>query len=126
MAKEQRAADVDAGIEVVSVRRHPQDWRVATYRVDRVFRPRWDNETGGVQRGTGRLYLFAYVMCDEMLGGELGHSCRHGPPPHEIKVCITKAGNDPKVYAALAARAGSKEAVLERKRVEAEAMARAC
>src|SRR5437764_882387 len=23
----------------------------------------------------------------------VGHSCRHGPPPHHIKVCITKIDN---------------------------------
>lgn len=91
----------------ITVRRHPQDWQTATYPIDRVFRPRWDTETGGVRRSTGRTYLFAYVLCDEGMG-ELGHSCRHGPPPHEIKVCITKTGNDPATYSALAEKAGPK------------------
>jgi hypothetical protein len=33
-------------------------------------------------------------MCDGMIAGELAHSCEHGPPPHRIKVCITKKGNE--------------------------------
>jgi hypothetical protein len=34
-------------------------------------------------------------MCDGMIDGELAHPCRHGgPPPHEIKVCVTKKGNE--------------------------------
>jgi hypothetical protein len=27
------------------------------------------------------------------IDGEIGHSCRHGPPPHRIKVCMTKKDN---------------------------------
>jgi len=33
-------------------------------------------------------------MCDGMIAGELSHTCRHGPPPHRVKVCITKKGNE--------------------------------
>ncbi|MDT9598542.1 hypothetical protein [Sphingosinicella rhizophila] len=109
---------------VINVRRHPSDYRIATYACDRVFRPRWDDETGGLQRGTGRLYLFAYVMCDEMIDGELAHSCRHGQAPHEIKVCITKVGNDAGAYKALAEKAGPKEDVTAKRRVAAEALRR--
>jgi hypothetical protein len=29
-----------------------------------------------------------------MIAGDLAHSCEHGPPPHRIKVCITKKGNE--------------------------------
>jgi hypothetical protein len=38
-------------------------------------------------------YLHGYVWCDGMIAGELAHSCRHGPGPHRIKVCITKIDN---------------------------------
>jgi hypothetical protein len=34
-----------------------------------------------------------YVMCDGMIDGELAHSCSHGPPPHDIKVCLLKKDN---------------------------------
>ena len=39
-------------------------------------------------------YLHGYVWCDAMIAGELAHTCTHGPPPHRIKVCITKKGNE--------------------------------
>jgi hypothetical protein len=32
-------------------------------------------------------------MCDAMIGGELNHSCSHGPPPHRIKVALLKGAN---------------------------------
>ena len=49
---------------------------------------------GGVQHRANRYYLHGYVMCNRMIAGELAHSCEHGPPPHRIKVCITKKGNE--------------------------------
>ncbi len=78
---------------LVKVRRQPDDWRIATYDLTRVYRLRWDNVGGGVQRGSA-MHVYGYVLCDGLIDGELAHSCRHGPPPHEIKVCITKKYNE--------------------------------
>lgn len=78
---------------LVRVRRQPSDWRIAAYDIRSVSRLRWDNIGGGIQRGSA-VHVYGYVLCNEMVGGELAHSCRHGPPPHEIKVCITKMHND--------------------------------
>ena len=77
----------------VFVRRHPTDWQTAEYSSDKIYRLRWDSMSGGVGRATSHPALFCYVMCDEMISGELAHSCRHGPPPHEIKVCLVKKLN---------------------------------
>ena len=41
----------------------------------------------------GVAYLHGYVWCDAMITGAVAHSCRHGPPPHHIKVCITRIDN---------------------------------
>jgi hypothetical protein len=78
---------------LVKVRRQPDDWRIATFDLARVYRLRWDNVGGGVQRGSA-MHVYGYVLCDGMIDGELAHSCRHGPSPHEIKVCITKKYNE--------------------------------
>jgi hypothetical protein len=53
----------------------------------------WDNTSGGVGRKTSHPALFGYVMCDEAIEGAVSHTCRHGPPPHRIKVCIPKVCN---------------------------------
>ncbi len=78
---------------IVKVRRQPDDWRIASYEIRNVTGLRWDSVGGGVQRGSA-LHVYGYVMCDGMIDGELAHSCRHGPPPHEIKVCLTKKHNE--------------------------------
>lgn len=89
--------------ETVRVRRGPQDSFIAEYRLCDVWGLHYDCVTGGIGVPTNRTYLFGYVQCDAMIAGELAHSCSHGPPPHRIKVCITKTGNDKQTYARLAA-----------------------
>jgi hypothetical protein len=78
---------------VVKVRRQPGDYRLATYPLEKVYRMRCDNVGGGIQQRSA-MHVYGYVLCNELTGGKLAHSCRHGPPPHEIKVCITKKHNE--------------------------------
>jgi len=78
---------------LVKARRQPGDYRLATYPLERVYRMRWDNVGGGIQQRSA-MHVYGYVLCNELIGGKLAHSCRHGQPPHEIKVCITKKHNE--------------------------------
>jgi len=81
--------------ETVQVRRHPQDWQTAVYKLQDIEGLHWDIESGGVQHRTSHPTVFGYVMCDGMVSGEVAHSCAHGPPPHRIKVCLPKTHNKP-------------------------------
>jgi hypothetical protein len=78
---------------LVKVRRQPGDHRLATYLLERVSRMRWGKIGGGIRQRSA-MHVYGYVMCNELIAGRLAHSCRHGPPPHEIKVCITKKHNE--------------------------------
>ena len=100
---------------VVWVRRQFDDHRHAAYRLGDVGGWHWSNISGGVQQRANRYYLHAYVMCDGMIAGELAHRCEHGPPPHRIKVCITKKGNE-KFWRAIEEVAPPSPASLERSR----------
>jgi len=71
---------------------------IASYPLDSIRRPHWSDVSGGVYARAPQPLLHAYVMCDEMLEGEIDHSGEHGPCPHEIKVCIVKKDNDPEIY----------------------------
>jgi hypothetical protein len=94
---------------IVKVRREPGDYRIASYPLDAVENPHWDRVSGGVQAPAPRDLLYGYVMCNEMIAGEVAHSGLHaGPCPHNIKVCILKKDNEPTVYAQLAEEAGPK------------------
>ncbi|HEY6166748.1 MAG TPA: hypothetical protein VI454_01825, partial [Verrucomicrobiae bacterium] len=80
---------------VVWVRRRFNDRRShrAAYRLAEVSGLHWSSRSGGKRRRASRPYLHGYVRCDAMIIGVVGHSCRHGPPPHHIKICITKIDN---------------------------------
>ncbi|MDR6954918.1 hypothetical protein J2X65_004294 [Ancylobacter sp. 3268] len=78
---------------IVSVRRHPQDWQTATYRLGDIQNLHWDVASGGVLRATSHPALFGYVWCNGALSGAVAHSCSHGLPPHRIKVCLPKVCN---------------------------------
>lgn len=79
---------------IVWVRRQFDDHRHVAYGLADVSGWHWSDVSGGVQHRANRHYLQAYVWCDGMIAGELAHRCEHGPPPHRIKVCITKKGNE--------------------------------
>lgn len=81
---------------VVSVRRRWNDNQIGKVRLTGLSGFHWS------QFGGGQTYLFGGVAPKPFLpactfwtkiDGEIGHSCRHGPPPHRIKVCIAKKDN---------------------------------
>ncbi|HWK96293.1 MAG TPA: hypothetical protein VNR39_12810 [Pseudolabrys sp.] len=79
---------------VVWVRRQFDDHRHAAYRLAEVSEWHKSRYSGGIGNKANRRYLHGYVWCDAMIAGRLAHSCQHGPPPHRIKVCVTKKGNE--------------------------------
>jgi hypothetical protein len=79
---------------VVWVRRQFSSRKHAAYRLADVEEWHWSSMSGGVRRRANRYYPHGYVWCDAIIAGRLGHTCMHGPPPHRIKVCVTKKGNE--------------------------------
>jgi hypothetical protein len=94
----------------VWVRRQWNDYRRARYRLSDTQGAHWDTVSGGVAATAPQPFIHLYVWCDEMIEGELAHSCRHGAGPHHVKVCVLKGENEPEAYAALLAQAGPKPA----------------
>ena len=84
----------------VVVRRQWDDWRKATTDLSKISGLDWDNCSGGVMAPAPRFFLHGYVFCTD-LEGDIAHSCRHGPPPHKIKVCLVKKDNEPEVWKTL-------------------------
>lgn len=100
---------------VVWVRRQFDHHKHAAYRLADVDGWHWSDISGGVMHRANRRYLHGYVWCDGMIAGTLAHSCAHGPPPHRIKVCVTKKGNE-KFWDAIAAVAPPNDAPARRTR----------
>jgi hypothetical protein len=94
---------------VVSVRRQWNSWRSATCPLDKIEKLHWSNVSGGVNAFAPRDFLHGYILCTDVIDGELDHSCEHGAPPHRIKVCIVKTENKkvwPQILAAVPASRG--------------------
>jgi hypothetical protein len=79
---------------LVKVRRQWNSTRIAIYRLADVTDIAWRKYSGGLGHKANRRYLHGYVLCDQMVEGRVAHSCKHGPKPHTIKVCITRKGNE--------------------------------
>jgi hypothetical protein len=115
---------VDQAAEpTITIRRQWNDWRKATVRLQDLWGFHCDDTSGGVRARSSQMFLHAYIWCTAPMEGEISHSCRHGKPPHEIKVCITKADNTKAEYAAAVAKL-ELEAQARRKREAKHAASR--
>ena len=101
-----RGARLGSGAPV-RVRRDWNDHRIGTVRWSDLKNPRWDVISGGEQNPTPQPFIHAYVWCNKVRGN-IAHSCVHGPPPHNIKVCLVRKDNSKIVWDRLLALAGSK------------------
>jgi len=90
----------------VRVRRRWNTPELAELSIDKLWDLRFRDDPGGVCRALPRGFLFAYVWCDNLPSGALGHVCRSDPPaPHELLVCILPTDNSSDVYEVLRANA---------------------
>lgn len=94
--------------EIVWVRRQPGDYRMAKYKVSDIKKLHWSDISGGVKAQLDQNYLCCYVRCDELIDGNIAHSCAHGEGPHRIKVCVIKSDNSELLYKKLAELAGTR------------------
>jgi hypothetical protein len=79
---------------LVEVRREWNDGATAMYRLDAVSGWHWHCVGGGMNAWGSRDFPHGYVKCNEAVSGRVSHSCKHGPPPHNIKICILQEGNE--------------------------------
>ncbi len=89
----------------VYVRRDWNDRGVGRVRWSDLHDPRWDTVSGGAQVENPLPLLHAYVWCDKVRG-KIGHSCAHGPGPHNINVCMLRDDNSRRIWRRLLDLAG--------------------
>lgn len=99
------AAESSEGEAMVTIARDHGDATVEVWESD-LTGFHYASVTGGRAAKLPGPKLAAYVMCTSLPYGKyFGHSCEHGPPPHRIKVIVSKALNDPDVFDRLQAKA---------------------
>ena len=93
------------GRSTVYVRRDWNDRGMGRVRWADLHDPLWDTVSGGAQVENPLPLLYGYVWCDKVRG-KIGHSCAHGPGPHNIKVCILREDNSKRIWRRLLDLAG--------------------
>jgi hypothetical protein len=93
------------GRSTVYVRRDWNDRGMGRVRWADLHDPRWDIVSGGAQVENPLPLLHGYVWCDKVRG-KIGHSCAHGPGPHNIKVCMLREDNSNRIWRRLLDLAG--------------------
>lgn len=78
----------------VFIKRQPNDMGIAKVLFENLQEVHWDNISGGIHAKSGQDILYGYIYCDQIIEGEIGHSCAHGNFPHYIKVFIPMKYND--------------------------------
>ena len=89
----------------VYVRRDWDDRGLGRVRWSDLNSPRWDTVSGGTRVEGPLPLLHGYVWCDKVRG-KIGHSCAHGPGPHNIKVCMLREDNIGRIWQRLLVLAG--------------------
>ena len=93
------------GRSSVYVRRDWNDRGMGRVRWSDLHDPRWDTMSGGAQVENPLPLLHGYGWCDKVRG-KIGHSCAHGPGPHNIKVCMLREDNSNRIWRRLLDLAG--------------------
>jgi len=81
----------------VAIKQKPMDVRLGFVHIDNIHNLRWDDTATGVVNRTP-IFPYGFVSCDDIVDGEVGHSCRRGSGPHSIKVCVIKKYTHISVY----------------------------
>ena len=88
-----------SGDELIIIRRQWNDWRKIQIPLSCLFNFHVSAYSGGVKARSPYPMLYAIIKCTDIPEGEeFGHSCHHGPPPHNIKVCIVQRDNPKELY----------------------------
>ena len=92
----------------VYIRRQWNDWQKGKVYLDTLEGLKWDRISGGVQARAPQLFIHGYIWCNDIIEGEIAHTCSHGPPPHRIKVCVVMKDNSKETWAELLEIVGAK------------------
>lgn len=102
---QQAQSDTSADDPDVVIRRQWNDYRKAKVKLSALTDLQWRRVSGGVNAVSPQPFIHGRVLCTQV-DGDIAHSCMHGPPPHEILVCVVKKDNAKDVLARVLELAG--------------------
>ena len=79
---------------LLAVRRQPTNRRIGKVRLGDIRNLHWRRQSGGIKsRFMAQPFVFGLILCTDIVEGRIAHSCQHGPPPHEVLVCMCQKDN---------------------------------
>jgi hypothetical protein len=93
--------------QMVIVQRHWDDGRRCPVPLASLRNLYWGDGSDGHRLPSNQLFICGYVWCTEV-DKRFPHSCRHGPPPHSIKVVVIKEYQNQQVFNELLSIVGPK------------------
>jgi hypothetical protein len=76
------------------------DWRLVHTRLGNLSDVHWHQP-----RGASHPLIHAWLLCSDVVGGELWHCCNRLSAPHRLCVCVLKKHNISSAYAELVRQA---------------------
>ncbi len=102
---------------LLAVRRQPTDRRIGKVRLADIRKLHWRRQSGGIKsRFMAQPFVFGLIRCTDIAEGRIAHSCQHGPPPHEVLVCMCQKDNPAALATFIAHIANLEPAIRERQR----------
>jgi hypothetical protein len=91
---------------VVCVQGTWDGWKTAEVRLRDIVDLHWHQPVHAP-----RPLAHGYVLCTDVVGGEIPHRCERSTAPHRLRVCILKRHSAPSVFAEIARRADEQRLV---------------
>ena len=81
----------------VAIKQSPMSTNLGFVHMNNIRGLRWDNTLAGTMKRT-RIFPYGFVDCNDIVDGEVGHSCFRGSKSHSIKICIIRKYTKDSVY----------------------------
>jgi hypothetical protein len=91
------------GDAVICVQSEWDGWKTAEVRLRDLTDIHWSQPSGAP-----RPLAHGYVLCTDIIDGEVAHRCDRAAVPHRLRVCVLKSHSAPSVYAEIARRANER------------------
>ncbi len=99
---------------LLAVRRYPTNRRIGKVRLGDIRHIHWRSQSGGRRsRFMAQPFVFGLIPCTKIVEGSIAHTCQHGPPPHEVLVCMCQKDNPKDLAVLMAHMANRADAVKE-------------
>ena len=91
---------------LIRVQREWDGWRTAEVRLGNLQNIHWLQPSRAPHP-----IVHGYILCTDIVSGNIPHDCDRTPPPHRLLVCVLKRHSSASAHAEIARRADEQQAL---------------